>query len=95
MKFHLLIQKISEDWPEEWHYFCSLPLMIIFIFMIKMLGILNQVASFSGLEKKLRVIFDDLLGPSLSSTAGQAEECSQLPKIMVSLKILKLCHIWS
>ncbi|KAG0729741.1 Protein HIRA [Chionoecetes opilio] len=45
-----------------------------------------------GLEKKLRVIFDDLLGLRLSGTVGQAEECgtvgqaeecsSKLAKIM-------------
>ncbi|KAK8374407.1 hypothetical protein O3P69_014999, partial [Scylla paramamosain] len=36
-----------------------------------------------GLEKKLRVIFDDLLGPNLSnSTLDQAECHSNLPKIL-------------
>lgn len=35
-----------------------------------------------GLEKKLRVIFDDLLGPKPSRTAGQVEEQCWMPKVM-------------
>ena len=47
----------------------------------------SSVFSFpSGLEKKLRVIFDDLLGPNLSNSTSDQTVChSNLPKILVWL----------